>query len=513
MRFLRGRYFGLSLLAAFAFTNWYFLAVTEKIAPPDFYKLYNTAENLLSGNFNSGIIPPLFPLLLYPLGKLCTLFFKHADAFIFAGKLIALFAGLGTLFFSFLFLEKFTAKYATIGIAFLAISPWFLKLLAFPITDMLYLLFVSATFYFLSKNSSETNQTGPGPVSPKKSWWFTPVFVIAGVLTRFEGVLLIVSWILNSFKLKKRYFYILLATSPLIGGLFFLFAKFTPRIYAHLTDIILARKSYLFIFQHPLQFLNVIYGNILFFIPYSYPNALKWVIFIVVLALFIYGIYRLFLINRNLTLALLAYELLFLVAKGYIDSGDPGREFRRIFSGLWLFYIIAFIGCVFLLKKIKSYKIPFYITLAAGCIPGVFLAFSQGLPNPQSFLFIFLLPALLLPFTNLSPGKIPKTVTITILVIFALQIYTTSLTKSRQYVESYAHKSGFAAAQWIKLARLDKGAVVLSFTDNNMVQYYLHKDKSTPAINLVHFTVPMRNSDENRQLYIDTFRKLLKENK
>lgn len=489
----------LSLILLFTIINWLLLTLAEKLAPPDFYRLYEMGEKLFSGDLNIGVALPLFPLLLYTLGKLAGIFIEPTGAFIIAGRIISLFAGIGVLYFSYLFLKKIVGKFAVLGILFFVISPWYLKLLAFPITDMLYLFFVTAAFYaFLNKSS------------PK----WAILSVVGGVLTRFEGVLLIFSSFLNYFKFKKRYFYILLGCFPLLLGVLLFFATFTPRFFSHFRDIILPQKSYLFIFLHPLEFLNVIYGNILFFIPYSYPYALKMSLLLVVLAFFIYGIYRLFKIEINVTIAIVVYEFLFLAAKGYINVEDPEREFRRIFSGLWIFYVISFIGCYFLLKKIKQHKLLRNIILIISGVLLTVIAFSQGIISvPIIFPALLAIPPLLYTLKDLSIGKIPKYLSFFVLLVFAMQIYHTSFKKSENYVVSYAHKAAFAAARWLNLARLKQEANVLYYTNKIMLDYYLEKElTSQKKIQLVHFTVNMRNTLENRELFIKSFFEKLKEN-
>jgi hypothetical protein len=489
----------LFLILLFTIINWLLLTLAEKLAPPDFYRLYEMGEKLFSGDLNIGVALPLFPLLLYPLGKLAGIFIESTEAFVISGRIISLSAGIGVLYFSYLFLKKIVGKFAVLGILFFVISPWYLKLLAFPITDMLYLFFVTSAFYaFLNKSS-------PG---------WSILSVVGGVLTRFEGVLLIFSGFINYFKFKKRYFYTLLACIPLLLGVLFFFATFTPRFFAHFRDIILPQKSYLFIFQHPLEFLNVIYGNILFFVPDSYHDVLQMSLLLVVLACFIYGIYRLFKIERNVTIAIAVYELLFLAAKGYIDAGDPEREFRRVFSGLWIFYVISFIGCYFLLKKINQNKLLRNTILIIGGVLLTVIAFCQGIINvPTIFPALLVLPPLLYTLKDLSIGKNPKYLSVFILLVFALQIYHTSFKKSENYVVSYAHKAAFAAAQWLNLARLKQEATVLYYTNKIMLDYYLEKELTKKKkIQLVHFTIPMRNTPENRELFINSFFEKLKKN-
>ncbi|UCH94980.1 MAG: hypothetical protein JSV88_32655, partial [Candidatus Aminicenantes bacterium] len=374
--------------------------------------------------------------------------------------------------------------------------PWYLKLVSFPITDMLYLFFVTAAFYaFLC-------QSAPG---------LSLLAVIGGVLTRFEGVLLILSGGINYFKLKKRYFYILLGILPLVLVLFLIFM---PRIFDHLKDIILPQKSYLFIFRHPMEFFNVLYGNLLFFIPHQYPYFIKLAALIILFIFFVYGVYRLFKINKSFTLSLVVYEVLFLVAKGYIDTTDPEREFRRVFSGLWIFYLVGFIGCYFLLKKIKAYKIPKIFTLIGGGIFFIVLVFSLKLIHiPLLFPALLMVLPVLYSLKILSLEKIPKYLSMIVLLALVLQTYNLSYFRSKEYVVSYANSAAYAAANWLNFSRLKENPVILSYTNNTMMDYYLIKEKIAPKnIQWVEFTVPLRY-EEDRERYVHLFFNLLAENR
>lgn len=498
-QFFRGTVFKgegvlLTLIFLFIIGNWIFLTMAEELGPPDFYKMYDVAEKLFAGDLKIDIIPPLFSLLLYPLGKLLSIFFSPPVAFITAGRLIALAASLGATWFSYLILKKIVGKWALFYLVFLVISPWYLKLISFPITNMLYLFFVAVSFYaFL-------NQSAPG---------VSLLTVIGGVLTRFEGVLLILSAIINYFKLKKRYVLILLG---LLAVILVIFLIFMPRIFAHLKDIIIPYKSYLVVFRHPMEFFNVLYGNLLFFIPHNYPYLIKLAALLVLFIFFVYGVYRLYKMNKTFTLSLVVYEILFFVAKGYIDTSDPDREFRRVFSGLWIFYLISFIGGFFLLKKISSYKIPRILIFSSGivflAILVCFLTLSQ---IPVLFLGMLLVLPLLYPLTGLALEKIPKYLGIIVLLAFMLQIYNLSFFKSKEYVINYANKTPFAAARWLNFSRLKQNPVILSYTNNTMLQYYLIKKKIAPLnIQWVEILVPL-DYEQDRERYRNAFFRALKE--
>jgi hypothetical protein len=490
----------LALIFLFTFINWLLLTLAEKLGPPDVYKLYSVAEKLFAGNFKIGIVPPLFPLVQYPLAKVLVVLAGPTEAFVLAGRIISLAAGMGALWFSYLVLKKWTGKFAVLGITFLAISPWFLKMLSFPITDMLYLFFVSAAFYSFLPNKS----TG---------WGMSVLAIGGGVLTRFEGVLLILSGFLNYFKFKKKYFYIILVVIPVMALLLFLFSTFADRFFAHLRDIILAQKSYLFIFQHPMDFLNMIYGNILFFIPFSYPYFVKLVLLLAVIALFCYGAYRLFKMHRNFTLAVLVYELLFLVAKGYVDTTKPEIEFRRLFSGLWIFYLICFVGGYFFIKKVGS-----VLPLKRGVfVTGLLLmiALSISLEPAQPVLILIALPTvpvILLTLKDLQEIRPLKYPAILILLVFLVQVFSFSFVISRNYVASMAPKASFTAAQWLNIARIKPNATILSYTDNLMMDFYLDK-QLLDSKNIIWetFTIPLRFSPETKEHYMRAFFKEIRE--
>jgi hypothetical protein len=484
----------LFFIMLFTFTNWLILTLAEQLGPPDVYKLYNVAEKLFSGNFKIGIVPPLFPLIQYPISKILAIFMAPMDAFVLAGRLLSLGAGLGVIGFTYAFLKRFTERYALLGVAFLVVSPWYLKLLSFPITDMLYLFFVSAAFYWFLPQK-------------KRGWGLSALAIVGGVLTRFEGVLLILSGLLNYFKFKKKYFLILMGAVPLVAALLIFFFTFADRFFAHLKDIILAQKSYLFMFQHPMDFLNVIYGNILFFIPFSYPYLIKLLLLIIVLALFGYGIFQLFMRQRNLTIALLVYEFFFLAAKGYVDTTRPEIEFRRIFSGLWVFYILCFIGGYFFLKKINTLPKIKRTVYAVGVILLAAVSISLPMPQPLTTIVVVLVVFPVLYFLkDIKVSSFLKYPMLFVLLIFTGIVYHFSFVKSRDYVVSMAPKAPYAAAQWLNMARIKSNATVLSYTDNVMMGYYLDKKfLANKNIKWETFTIPLRISEETKARYIRAF--------
>jgi hypothetical protein len=111
--------------------------------------------------------------------------------------------------------------------------------------------------------------------------------------------------------------------------------------------------------------------------------------------------------------------------------------------------------------------------------------------------------------------KIPQYLTIIVLSAFVLQVYPLSFSKSKHHVVSYANKAAYAAAQWIDLSRLKENPTILSYTDNNMMMYYVNKKEiETRNIRWLEFTVPMRYQGEpDREPYKQLFFNLLKEHR
>lgn len=485
-------------LSLFTIINWWRLGMVEKIAPPDFYKVYFVAEQLFSGNFRIEIIPPLFPLLLYPLGAPLTLFIDRPEAYIWAGRILSLVSGLGVIWLGWRLLNRLAPKAATPASIFLSLSPWFLKTLAFPITDMLYLLLTVAAFCLY--------------LTPKSPLMSLPV-IVAGVLTRFEGVLLIPAAMINYFRFRKKSWLLLLGAIPLTAGVFYFFSLFAPRFYAHFRDIIIPQKSYLFLLQHPLEFLNLLYGNILFFIPYSFPAIVKWTVWVLVLILFVLGLVSLFKKNKNLALALLFYELAFMISKGYVNVADPEREFRRIFSGLWLFYVIAAIGAGYLAERLGEYKKVRRI--AAVALSVLFTAVMLACPAPgllTAATALTMSAALLAWLKEFCPDR--KTIILLFIVFmgFCLQSFQTAYERSEFYVSSFANKAAYAAAQWLKKLPEDKKTRIYSYTNNQMIDYYLIGTPQRQSAEILQFHAPVRYDNQFHDSFIEIFTLQLKEN-
>lgn len=456
------------LLGLFVFLNWLTAVNIEKLTHPDYYQYYAASEKLFSGNLKLQFIPPLFPFLLGLSGRFLGLFLKNTDNFILGGRIISLLAGSGVVYFTYRLLGIFIGNYAKIGTIALVILPFFLKLLSIPQTDMLYLFFVCAACYFFTI---------------EKSKWNVAWVLIGGLLTRFEGILLIGSAYLNYFRVKKRrWLYFVLPVVPLVAGLYFLFLNFAPRIIEKFTYVF-SSGYYLYFFKHPQELVHLFYGNFLYFISPGFPAFLKWILFYILLAFFVAGFYFLFKLNRPLALAILAYELVFIVFKGYAASLDPEIEFRRMLSAIWIFYVAAVIGIYFLFKKInKTKKFSFIARAALYCFL-VTAAFSRPMiKGTWLFLFLILIPALLYGTCRLNLNKIELTTLFLVLLLSCGQFYFDSGKRVFRYVKHNTNEAGFVIGQWLKSGAVIGSVQVYSYIP--MVKYYMGKSK---RVKIEHF--------------------------
>ncbi len=446
----------------FVFLNWLSLANIEKLAHPDYYVYYKASEKLFSGDFRLGFIPPLFPFLLGIFGRIIGLVPGNTDSFILGGRIISLFAGLGVVYFSFKLLQKLVGGYAVMGTIILVISPFFLKLLSIPQTDMLYLFFICAAFYFFFSGNSRLN-----------SGWAA----VGCLLTRFEGVLLVGSAFINHVNFrKKRWIYYAISLIPLTLVLYFLFLGFAPRL-IDTFNYVVSKSLYLYYFKHPQELGHLFYGNFLFFISPKFPGFLKWLFLYMLLIGFFTGLYYLFKIKWQFALAILFYELSFIIFKGYAATLDPEVEFRRMFSVIWIFYILAFIGIYYLFKKISSQKkfsvlcrVLLYSFLT---ITALFLPLIKG---TSLLLFLVLVPALIYGITRFKLKKTELIVLFLIPAVFLGQFYFDSGKRAFRYVKNNTNKAGFVISLWLNGEPVREDILVYSYLP--MVQYYLEKPVS-----------------------------------
>jgi len=460
---LLGRGVALAAIFIFVFLNWLLSVGIEKLAHPDFYVYQAASEKLFSGDFKLGIIPPLFPFLLGLAGKCLGLLGGSTDSFILAGRIISLVAGLGVVWFTHKLLQRFAGPAAITGTLILVCSPFFLKLLAIPQTDMLYLFFFSAAAYFFL----------PGGAVPNVAW-----SLAGGLLTRFEGILLLGSACLNYFNLRKRrLLYFGLSVIPLAAALYFLFLEFAPRLIARIGYVVSGRH-YLFYFQHPQELGRLLYGNFFQFVPPGFPGLLKWTLLAILLLLFFIGLHHLFLTNRRFALALVFYQAIFIIFKGYAATLDPNVEFRRMLSVIWIFLVVAFIGAYVAVKKIgrvKKLSLPGRLVLYGFLV--AMALFMPVIKGKALVLFLFLLPGIIYGVRRSGLTK-PETVALfLVLALFLGQFYFDAGKRAHSYVKNNTNKAGFVIAAWLNQQTFADEVLVYSYMP--MVRYYLERPVKT----------------------------------
>lgn len=463
--------FFLVVLCLFIFINWLLMIRNDILACNDYYHYYFAQEKLFSGDLNLEFIPPLFPFLLGIFGRFIRLFGSTTDHFILGGQVISLLSGFGVLIFSYKLLKKYAPWLSVIGTIFLSISPFFLKLLSTAQTDMLYLFFVSALFYFLAANHKQ------------KKLIHAVGFTTAGLLTRFEGVLLIGSCLLNYFDLKKRNWkYLFLSTIPAGLALYFLFDRFAHRLIEKIA-LIVSKGYYLYYFSHPGELVHLLYGNLLYFVPHKTPSLIKWFLFYVLAGLFFAGIYVLYKNRRQWLLSVSFYMLIFILAKGYTQALQPEMEFRRWLSIIWLFFIIVLTGTHFLwrrVKEVKRVKIPVKLAIALFCV--LVAIFLPGIKGTAIRLALLLLPVLFygVKKTTAKTGKLEFAGWFLILTVFFSQVYYDGLKRTFFYLGKDSNAGSYMVAKWVNARPVDEKILVYAYWP--MFRYYVDKEKIRGAV-------------------------------
>jgi Gpi18-like mannosyltransferase len=467
---------------------WVRLVLGQDLAPPDFYEYYQYAQRLFAGDFRLEVIPPLFPLLLGILGKLLGLFVTNIDSYLLAGQLISYFGGVLTLFYTYRLLRRFTGDFALIGIAYFSISPLFLKFVTLPLTDMLFLAFVMASLYYFESRHFPKSVMAAG----------------LAMLTRFEGILVLLAGIVNYLKLKSRHTGIAAFLSVvLFCDLFYLFFRYASRLIKYI-DAVSASQSYLYFFNNPLKILQIIYGNFLYFLPHRFPGWAKWTVFSFLLLFFVMGLISLFKKNWRFSLSLVFYMIVFITAKGYVVEVGLGLlHTRRLLSFLFLFVVVAFVGMHFLfewLKGIKSGTVFLALRWAVFVALGFIILY---LPFPKWRIFLpllLLVPALGLVITRQGSGmkRLEKALAVLLILAFFGSLNLSGMRVSSRYVIAKPNSGGYAIAQWLnhQFKQTNKRPKILVYSAMEMVEYYLDHD-----IDLAFVRMRNKRKDENDRVY------------
>jgi len=478
-------------LGLFVIFNWLLMTGSDKLACNDFYPYYFAQVKLFSGNIQLEFITPLFPLLLGLSGRLISLLSLNTDTYILGGQIVSLFSGFGVLFFSFRLLDKLAGKMAYFFTLVLAISPFFLKVLSTAQTDMLYLFFVTAFFYTLSLETSKLSIP----------------YLLGGALTRFEGVLLLGSYFIHYITAQKKYWKALLISSvPLGVVLVFIFNAFAVRMIDKVF-LIFDNKLFLFYFQHPGELGHLLYGNLLYFLSPQLPGLYKWSLFWCLMVFFLVGMYRLLKNKLPLALALIFYQIIFLLSKGYTRNLNPEREFRRWLSFIWIFYVVAVVGLYFLLKKVKQYSwgpgAVIAVVLVSMIIIFVFLPFAK---SKALWAALLLLVPLIYSIRLFRPGRYVFVSLLLVMAVFLSGVYADSLRRTQYYLNSDSNAGSYMISNWLNGQPVEDEILVYSHW--YMMNYYTHEGKMR---GLIYF--PEKEIYENRERLLKEFMKEAKRRK
>ncbi|MEN8154851.1 MAG: hypothetical protein ABFR75_12600 [Acidobacteriota bacterium] len=454
-------YFILFTLFLFVLVNWFFLSGISSLAPPDYYKYFRFSEKLFSADFTKFSVPPLFPFLLGSIGNILLLFKSSIDAFILGGKIISLLASMGIIYFVFKFFQKFIGEYSAVATFSLVLFPFFMKFSSLPITDIFYLFFVIASFYYFFENKI----------------YRSTFAVILAVLTRYEGILLLFSMTINFLKVKMKNLKVLIFTILALLTTITFYLISSNRIIKKI-EFIIAKKSYLFFLINPVKLATLFYLNILFFIPDKTPASIKVTLFFILLGFLVNGYKYLFKLNKRFMFSLLFYQVFFIISKGYIAGAgnvfNPGNQARRMLSVIFIFWFVSVIGFVKFIKWVRakfSGRFLFILKFLSFFIALVLVMNNviliKKLPYILTTLFFLTIIFLLLKY-NLKKNFI----FITTVIFLFLSMYSVGYNDSEKFVKSLPNKGAYMIATWAN-SNLERGDKLLSYSSNQTVRYYL----------------------------------------
>lgn len=465
---IRADYLLILILIFFVFQNWINLINISNLAPPDFYKYYLLSEHLFSGHFALRKIPPVFPFLLGSYGRLFSVIPGISDPFIFGTRVISLISSMGVVFITFLFIKKIFNSIAAfvVSLALIA-SPFFLKFSTLPLTDMLFLFFVACSFYFIYSNKK----------------WLSVLFITSALFTRYEGVLLLISYSINYFSFKtKKYIQLIIFFFLSLTVLFLFYINFGERLLKKI-NYIFASGSYLNFFRYPGRIVSLLMKNIVFFFNGSIDSVAGWIIILSLIFLFFYGLKTLFSLNKRFTWSLLFYLIVFTISKGYISGVwnvfNAESQARRMLSVIYIFWVITMLGMVKFVEKIKELpnnKIKNLIKFAI-LILLVLIVSMSPFPEKRAILIslILIFPVIFIIFYKIKMGKIEKTITAALLFVSFVSIFNYGYKKTYSYVKSLPNKGAFVLSQWAD-ANIDTGEKLAVYSLVPMLKYYMKKD-------------------------------------
>lgn len=436
---------------------WIHLVAIQPLAPPDFYRYYADYESIFQGNGGEMKLPPLYPLVAGLSGNALALLMPRRDAFILAGKLLSLLGAMG-IFFAFLQLtggDK-PGKAALGGATFLVLSPMVLRFLALPLTDLVFLALLLGTFTALFRNQV------PAAV----------VLALAAGGVRFEGFFLLL--LVAAYILFHRNRLIWIPAALIIGAdLLYLAARHTPRVLHYLRQWSLDGTPELW--KNPQILLRVITGNLLFFLPSSWPRGIILTISLLFLGAVAGGCMAAWRRNPRAAAVFIAFILGMLLFKGYVVfEGNWRLHTRRLLPLLVPLLALAVIGIqsgAKWLKHSRRLREIVRIFLPLFTIPLVLLSPTHWPWWPV---------LLVLPVAALCLGIPPRRDMAGVAAALALAIFFTFVggTGFRQairIVRSMPNEGGIAVARWFNAQNADNTDRILLMSNPFMVRYYLEK--------------------------------------
>ncbi|MCK4888448.1 MAG: hypothetical protein KAS97_00875, partial [Candidatus Aminicenantes bacterium] len=436
----------LILFFLFVFINWLYLSGISPLAPPDYYYYYSVSENIFSLGPDISWVPPFFPFLLSVFGNFLSVFVEKTDFFIIAGKLISFLASSGIVYFVYKLFKKIIGEFSGPATLLLVISPFYLKYISLPITDILFLFLIISTFYFLF----EGNQN------------FSLFLSTLALLTRYEAIILVIPVILHAYRAKIKTLKVIIVLTFIILSSITAYLLFSERI-TNKIIFIFSNGSFLYFISNPVKLASLFYVNILFFIPGDIPVVIKIFLFLMIFGFFVYGYIILFKKNKEFTLGLLFFQVVFIISKGYISGigqvFNAVSQTRRMLPIVFIFWFVLIAGVFSFFKGIK-YRFPVKLNLAVKLfiLSFVLIIGFVNLQEIKKIPIFLVLPFIFLVFITLYISGFQqkrRAVEFIVLALLFITIYSKSLNDSYNYIVSVPNKGAYMIAKWTN-ANLDE---------------------------------------------------------
>jgi hypothetical protein len=415
-----------------------YISFVDKNPISDFFDYYKIAELFFSGTPSYFQEPLLFPILLYLFKSFFTVFLLKSSAYLLGARLISFSSVFFSLYFIYKIICEFTDKNtASVSIFILLLYPKLLIIMSYEISDSFFLAFSLWTIWLFVKKDRLSLITA-----------FIASFI------RFEGILLIFSYMINYIQLKLRNLKYLLLSLFAIGSILFLFLKFTLRFYYHL-QMLLMTKKYLFYLSPPTKVLILLYKDFFFFLPVKLFYPVKMFLMYAILVFIVLGLHYLFKKDKRIAILFLFILLSMLLGKGASEDIRFPHFVHKMHLFLFLSYILFAIGTFnfYNLYKNKFHILKYYLWSIYGVLCyGLFFFLSGYFYLYYKYIIIFL-PYLMIIILLIKKYKevLVKKILITFILIFiSFGIFIKSMDVTSKYLFSAAHNSLPLIAKWIK---------------------------------------------------------------